>query len=81
MRPISSFVPAVDTDLQVLSFIGREKLNHPYRFDLELVSQRADLELDVLINQTAYLAFGPSGTGVHGVIYGITHDSLDHGCH
>ena len=37
----------------------------------ELVSQRADLDLDALINQTAYLAFGPSGKGVHGVIYSI----------
>jgi type VI secretion system secreted protein VgrG len=69
---ISLSVPAVDTDLQVLAFTGREMLNKPYRFDIELVSQRADLDLDALINQTAYLTFGPSGKGVHGVIYGVT---------
>ena len=60
---ISLSVPAVDTDLQVLAFTGREMLNKPYRFDIELVSQRADLDLDALINQTVYLTFGPSGKG------------------
>jgi type VI secretion system secreted protein VgrG len=68
---ITLTIPAVDTDLQVLAFTGREILNKPYRFDIELVSERADLDLDALINQTAYLAFGPSGKGVHGVIYSI----------
>ncbi len=68
---ITLAIPAVDNDLQVLSFEGREALNKPYRFDIELVSQRADLDLDALINQTAYLTFGPSGKGVHGVVYAI----------
>jgi type VI secretion system secreted protein VgrG len=68
---ITLTIAAVENDLQVLSFEGREALNKPYRFDIELVSQRADLDLDALINQTAYLAFGPSGKGVHGVIYSI----------
>ncbi|WP_313054561.1 type VI secretion system Vgr family protein [Pseudomonas lopnurensis] len=60
-----------ETDLQVVAFEGREALNHPYRFDIELVSERPDLDLDALINQPAYLAFGPSGKGVHGIIYSI----------
>ncbi|MGE4408868.1 type VI secretion system tip protein VgrG, partial [Pseudomonas sp.] len=60
-----------ETDLQVAGFEGREKLNHPYRFDIELVSERPDLDLDALINQPAYLAFGPGGKGVHGIVYGI----------
>ncbi|EJO94412.1 Rhs element Vgr protein [Ectopseudomonas mendocina DLHK] len=68
---ITLAIPAVDNDLQVLSFEGREALNKPYRFDIELVSQRADLDLAALINQTAYLTFGPSGKGVHGVVYAI----------
>ncbi|EZH83478.1 type IV secretion protein Rhs [Ectopseudomonas composti] len=68
---ITLAIPAVENDLQVLSFEGRETLNKPYRFDIELVSQNADLDLDALINQTAYLAFGPSGKGVHGVVYAI----------
>ncbi|MGP0172100.1 type VI secretion system Vgr family protein [Pseudomonas sp. NCHU5208] len=68
---ITLTIPAVDSDLQVLSFIGREMLNKPYRFEIDLVSSRADLDLHQLINQPAYLAFGPSGKGVHGIIYGV----------
>ena len=68
---ITLTIPSVDTDLQVLEFIGREMLNKPYHFEIELVSERTDLDLDALINQTAYLAFGPSGKGVHRIIYGI----------
>ena len=69
---ITLTIAAVENDLQVLSFEGRETLNKPYRFDIELISQNASLDLDALINQTAYLAFGPSGKGVHGVVYAIT---------
>ncbi|MFI8734904.1 type VI secretion system tip protein VgrG [Ectopseudomonas toyotomiensis] len=69
---ITLTIAEVDNDLQVLSFEGRETLNKPYRFDIELISQNASLDLDTLINQTAYLAFGPSGKGVHGVVYAIT---------
>ncbi|HWV10345.1 MAG TPA: type VI secretion system tip protein VgrG [Pseudomonas sp.] len=68
---IALAIPAVDTGLQVLAFTGREMLNKPYCFDIDLVSPSADLDLDALINQTAYLSFGPSGKGVHGVIYSI----------
>ncbi|AVO52225.1 type VI secretion system tip protein VgrG [Ectopseudomonas mendocina] len=68
---ITLAIPAVENDLQVLSFEGRETLNKPYRFEIELVSQSAELDLDALINQTAYLTFGPSGKGVHGVVYAI----------
>ncbi|MGE8499451.1 MAG: type VI secretion system tip protein VgrG [Pseudomonas sp.] len=68
---IALAIPAVDTELQVLAFTGREMLNKPYCFDIDLVSPRADLDLDALINQTAYLSFGPSGKGAHGVIYSI----------
>ena len=69
--PIALVIPAVETDLQVLAFTGRERLNTPYRFEIDLVSPRANLDLHALINQPAYLSFGPSGKGVHGVIYGI----------
>lgn len=68
---ITFAVSGVDTDLQVLAFEGHEKLNQPYRFDIELVSERPDLDLDGLLNRTAYLAFGPAGKGVHGSIYSI----------
>ncbi len=68
---ITLSIPAVETDLQVLAFTGREILNKPYCFEIDLVSPRANLDLHALINQPAYLAFGPSGKGVHGIIYGI----------
>ena len=45
---ITLAIPAVENDLQVLSFEGRESLNKPYRFDVELVSQNASLDLDAL---------------------------------
>ncbi|WP_162839895.1 hypothetical protein, partial [Pseudomonas citronellolis] len=38
-------IDGLDSDLQVLEFHGREALNQPYRFDIELVSERPDLDL------------------------------------
>src|SRR5690606_18202720 len=55
-------------DLQVLEFSGREAISQPYRFTVELVSERPDLDLDALINRPAYLAFSPDGLGIHGVV-------------
>ena len=65
---ITLAVAGVETDLQVLSFDGHEKLNQPYRFDIEVVSERPDLDLEALLHRPAYLAFGPAGKGVHGVL-------------
>ncbi|MBV2132435.1 type VI secretion system tip protein VgrG [Pseudomonas sp. MAP12] len=58
-------------DLQILEFHGREAISQPWRFDLELVSERADLELEALLNRPAFLAFAPDGAGVHGLVYRI----------
>ncbi|RON93739.1 type VI secretion system Vgr family protein [Pseudomonas fluorescens] len=55
-------------DLQVLSFTGHESISQPYAFDVELVSQRADLSLEGLMHQQAFLAFDLEGHGIHGVI-------------
>ncbi|WP_194736282.1 hypothetical protein, partial [Pseudomonas aeruginosa] len=33
-------------DLQVLEFSGHEGISRPYRFELELVSERAGLDLE-----------------------------------
>ena len=68
---ITFAVDGMETDLQVLGFEGHEKLNQCYRFEIELVSERPDLDLDALINRPAFLAFGPAGKGAHGVIYSI----------
>jgi type VI secretion system secreted protein VgrG len=58
-------------DLQVLSFNGTEGLSRPFRFDLELVSESPDLDLEKLLHKQAFLAFDPQGNGVHGQIYRV----------
>ncbi|WP_165671631.1 type VI secretion system Vgr family protein [Metapseudomonas otitidis] len=64
-------IEGADPDLKVLAFTGHEALNQPYRFDLELVSERSRLDLESLLHKPAYLAFTPDGRGVHGQIFGI----------
>ncbi|KMQ54442.1 hypothetical protein ACS96_18965 [Pseudomonas aeruginosa] len=44
-------------DLQVLEFSGHEGISRPYRFELELVSERAGLDLEALMHRPAFLAF------------------------
>ncbi|WP_312799029.1 type VI secretion system tip protein VgrG [Pseudomonas sp.] len=66
---ITLSLDGLSTDLQVLSFEGHEALNQTYRFDIELVSEQPDLDLESLLHKPAYLAFGPSGCGVHGLVY------------
>ena len=56
-------------DLQVLGFTGKEALNTPYGFDIELVSERADLDLEAFLHKPAYLAFSQSGQGIHGQVF------------
>ncbi|MDP5847770.1 type VI secretion system tip protein TssI/VgrG [Pseudomonas aeruginosa] len=57
-------------DLQVLEFSGHEGISRPYCFELELVSERAGLDLEALMHRPAFLAFTPQGQGVHGLVYG-----------
>ena len=64
-------IDGVQHDLQVLEFRGHEALNRPYRFDLELVSEKPDLDLESLLHKPAFLAFAPDGSGVHGLIHRI----------
>ncbi|HBP5038150.1 TPA: type VI secretion system tip protein VgrG, partial [Pseudomonas aeruginosa] len=54
-------------DLQVLEFSGHEGISRPYRFELELASERAGLDLEALMHRPAFLAFTPQGQGVHGL--------------
>lgn len=58
-------------DLQVLSFTGQESISAPFSFDLELVSERPDLDIENLLHKQAFLAFNDSGTGIHGQIYRV----------
>ena len=58
-------------DLQVLSFTGQESISAPFSFDLELVSERPDLDIENLLHKQAFLAFNDSNAGIHGQIYRV----------
>jgi type VI secretion system secreted protein VgrG len=45
------------SELRVLEFKGTEAISQPYRFDLELVSERSDLALEELLHRQAFLGF------------------------
>ena len=69
---ISLTLEGVSVDLQVLSFVGREALNQPFCFDIELVSARPDLKLEELLHKRGCLTFGATGEGIiHGLVYRI----------
>ncbi len=58
-------------DFQVLSFTGKESISTPFSFDLQLVSEHPDLNIERLLHKQAFLAFNHSGAGVHGQIYRV----------
>ncbi|MBC7201121.1 MAG: type VI secretion system tip protein VgrG [Pseudomonas balearica] len=70
-HPHFSLQLPVEHDLQVLEFRGREALSTPFAFEVELVSERPDLELESLLHQPAFLAFAPDGGGIHGLVHRI----------
>ncbi|AZC32444.1 VgrG protein [Pseudomonas chlororaphis subsp. piscium] len=60
----------------MLSFEGIEGISQPFRFDLELVSENPDLDLETLLHKQAFLAFEhasakESASGIHGQIYRV----------
>lgn len=64
-------LPGVEHDFQVLAFSGFEAISQPYAFELELVSERPDLDLHGLLHQPAFLMLSSAGNGIHGLIYRI----------
>ncbi|NWD74218.1 type VI secretion system tip protein VgrG [Pseudomonas gingeri] len=56
-------------DLRVLGFKGSESLNQPYRIDIELVSESADLDLESLLHQPVFLSLGAENMGLHGHVH------------
>jgi len=64
-------IEGISHDLQVLEFSGREAISQPFEFELELVSERPDLDLESLLHQSAFLALSQTGNGIHGLIYRI----------
>ena len=67
----SLHIQGLEHDLQVLEFSGREAISQPYRFELELISENPQLDLQSLLHQPAFLAFSPDGLGIHGLIYRV----------
>jgi type VI secretion system secreted protein VgrG len=64
-------IEGLEHDLQVLEFSGHEAINQPFVFELELVSQRPDLDLESLLHKPAFLALSQNGTGIHGQLYRV----------
>ncbi|MGE8297792.1 MAG: type VI secretion system tip protein TssI/VgrG [Pseudomonas sp.] len=64
-------IDGIEHDLQVLEFKGREAISQPYAFDVELISERPDLDLESLLHQRAFLAFDQNDAGIHGLIHRI----------
>ncbi|WP_415769495.1 type VI secretion system tip protein VgrG [Pseudomonas sp. LB3P38] len=64
-------IDGADSYFQVLSFTGREALNQPFEFELELVSEKASINLESVLHKLAFLQLSPSGTGIHGLVYSI----------
>lgn len=55
--------------LEVLAFSGDEAISTPFSYDVEVVCERPDLDLEALLHTTAFLAFDTQGHGIHGQIY------------
>ena len=69
-------IDGVQNELKVLEFTGTEAISQPYRFDLELVSERPDIELESLLHRQAFLSFDAEGfdaqgSGIHGQIFRV----------
>jgi type VI secretion system secreted protein VgrG len=61
----------VPSDLKVFEFKGHEAISQPYRFDLELVGEQPDLNLESLLHRQAFLGFDDQGHGIHGQVYRV----------
>lgn len=61
-----------DTLFQVLSFTGQERLNQPFEFEVELVSEQPALDLESLLHGQTFLQLADDGTGIHGLAYSIS---------
>lgn len=79
LRPPSRFslvITGSDDSLQVLAFKGKEAISQPFSFAVQLVSDRANLDLEALLHQPAFLAFNAQN-GIHGQIERITRSGSD----
>ncbi|MEJ5057808.1 MULTISPECIES: type VI secretion system Vgr family protein [unclassified Pseudomonas] len=67
-----------DLSFQVVQFNGREALNQPFRFDIEVIGLTPALHLDHWLEQPALLSLG-EGPGFHGVLHSASYEH--HGPH
>ena len=70
----SAFTLTLDgepSELNVFEFHGAEAISQPYCFDLELVSEQPDLDLESLLHRQVFLRFDELGHGVHGLVYRV----------
>ncbi|MGV8916581.1 MAG: type VI secretion system Vgr family protein [Pseudomonas sp.] len=67
---ISLVIADSPLELHVVSFSGREALNQPYCFDIDLIGPDPQLNLDALSACPAWLSFGEQeqDSGIHGLI-------------
>lgn len=69
-----AFTLALDgspSDFKVFAFNGTEAISQPYRFELELVCEQPDIDLEGLLHRQVYLGFDEQGHGVHGLVYRV----------
>jgi len=64
--PMTLTIAGYSVNLHVVSFTGLEALNEAYRFDIDLISPDKHLDLNNLLDRTAYLSVHPDHDGVHG---------------
>ncbi|WP_367374892.1 type VI secretion system Vgr family protein [Pseudomonas lini] len=62
-----------DLSLQVLQFSGREGLNQPYRFDIDVIGLAPAMHLDQWLQQPAFLRLADD-QGIHGVIHSVSRE-------
>ncbi|MDB5979588.1 MAG: rhs element Vgr protein [Pseudomonas sp.] len=66
-------IPNLSHTLNVLSFSGTEAISQPFAFELEVVSDCSDLDLQSLMYRSVWLSFAGSKGGINGQIHGAGH--------
>ncbi|WP_028237666.1 type VI secretion system Vgr family protein [Pseudomonas brassicacearum] len=73
--PFSLTLTQSDLQLQVLRFNGREALNQPYRFDLELIGLAPPIDPELILGHPAFLRLDGE-SGVHGIVHSVSLSTL-----
>ncbi|MCD5988267.1 type VI secretion system tip protein VgrG [Pseudomonas sp. CDFA 553] len=61
-------IAGLEHDFRVLAFTAKESISRPFSVRIELVSERANLQLEDLLHRLAFLRFDADGNGLHGQI-------------